>query len=453
MTFDSREFDDLANRSVSAGSTVSWPAPETASGWRRGLSGLLLFVSACCCWMALPGPVARDVRRAMVPEAAAAVSAPELASPKLFRRTRPIEEIRVGQRVVARNPEITDAERDTWPAEPDWSTCQLVRLEMPREDGAVLHIDLLRPREWLKERQAAVANWIELDLPEMGASGPALVREIGPCPPIEPGSGKVVTATFRHPPATQVLNVTFTDSRADAAFTRAVATALEDASETIGVTDNHPFWSVDRQEFVPIGEMAVGERVVTYHGDTKRIASKLPRPGPQEVYNLEVYAEHVYFVGDSGVLAHNNCAYEKYADTYLDVTSRSKYTREDVLGAIEANHGVKLTDGDLKKMRAYYREQLGVTHLNASDVVSGYTGRGRVADLSNWALGGKTYTLDVSGVSYSGHFSKLNEAFGAAPSGFTWHHTHVKNQFQLVPTSIHNLSKSHLGVELWALQK
>ena len=58
---------------------------------------------------------------------------------------------------------------------------------------------------------------------------------------------------------------------------------------------------MDRQEFVPIGE-----RVQTYHGETKRIASKLPRPGPpKQVYNLEVYGEHVYFVGEHALLAHN----------------------------------------------------------------------------------------------------------------------------------------------------
>jgi hypothetical protein len=45
--------------------------------------------------------------------------------------------------------------------------------------------------------------------------------------------------------------------------------------------------------------------VQTYHGETKRIEQKLPRPGPQLVYNLEVYGEHVYYVGDSGLLVHN----------------------------------------------------------------------------------------------------------------------------------------------------
>ena len=105
-----------------------------------------------------------------------------------------------------------------------------------------------------------------------------------------------------------MLDVTFVDESLWQVQGAKQAEGLTPASDAIGVTDNHLFWSVDRQQFVPIGEMEIGERVQTYHGETKRIASKLPRPGPpKEVYNLEVYGEHVYFVGEQALLAHNSC--------------------------------------------------------------------------------------------------------------------------------------------------
>ncbi|MDP1563049.1 MAG: polymorphic toxin-type HINT domain-containing protein [Pirellulaceae bacterium] len=73
----------------------------------------------------------------------------------------------------------------------------------------------------------------------------------------------------------------------------------------MGVTANHPFWSVDRAEFVQAGELTIGERLQTLAGDTLWVQQKLPRPGPEPVYNLEVHDEHVYYVGTSGILAHN----------------------------------------------------------------------------------------------------------------------------------------------------
>ena len=72
---------------------------------------------------------------------------------------------------------------------------------------------------------------------------------------------------------------------------------------------NHPFWSVDRQEFVQAGSLEIGERLQTLSGDVKVVQQKLPRPGPQPVFNLEVHNEHVYFVGEDGVLVHNTGPY------------------------------------------------------------------------------------------------------------------------------------------------
>jgi hypothetical protein len=41
---------------------------------------------------------------------------------------------------------------------------------------------------------------------------------------------------------------------------------LEGDTEPTGVTDNHPYWSVDRSTFVPAGELRTGERVNTEFG-------------------------------------------------------------------------------------------------------------------------------------------------------------------------------------------
>ena len=290
--------------------------------------------------------------------------------------TRPIETIRVGDRVIARNPQVSDAERAAFSVEPDFSQWLWLKLEMPKADGGVLRVEMLRPETWLLDqigfvvedrrprlpelteellseatsderaevaaevdpaaplvslsplrtiyreigRRAALLNesgielrglTVELDLPEMGAVGTAVIADIGPCPAIQSqeaaGGGHVVTATVQHPASEQVLDVSFSG-----------------AAEPIGVTANHLFYSADRQEFIPIGEMEIGERVQTFEGETRRITQKLPRPGPATVYNLEVYGEHVYYVGNDGILTHNSCS--KYVYIIRDtITKEVKY--------------------------------------------------------------------------------------------------------------------------------
>lgn len=72
---------------------------------------------------------------------------------------------------------------------------------------------------------------------------------------------------------------------------------------------------MDRQEYVQAGQLEIGERLQTLHGHTKTVVSNLPRPGPKsDVYNLEVHAEHTYFVGEDGVLVHNAKSYAEIAE-------------------------------------------------------------------------------------------------------------------------------------------
>ncbi len=211
-------------------------------------------------------------------------------------RTEAIETVRLGMRVRGRNPLFTDRERASW-QEPDFSSWRAVSLTMRKSNGGQLDVRLLRPASWLARQNAEVGSTVELDLPEMGASGPALVTVIEDAPPIEERAeidgGSVVTGRFAH------------TSGADEQL---VSLHVEDGNEPITGTSNHPFWSEDRQAFVEAGELKPGERVRTAHVGVVRV-TKTERgpPASRRVYNLEVYGEHVYWVGSQGVLVHNNC--------------------------------------------------------------------------------------------------------------------------------------------------
>ncbi|MBL8892500.1 MAG: hypothetical protein JNL67_21165 [Planctomycetaceae bacterium] len=146
---------------------------------------------------------------------------------------------------------------------------------------------------------------VELDLPELGISGPAWIVDLEPAPLVPAGPGQVVTATFKHASA-NVLDLVLTNTP-PTNLSSPPSALSSSPTDSIGVTANHPFWSVDRAEFVQAGELQIGERLQTLSGDIHWVQQKLPRPGPEAVYNLEVHDEHVYYVGKEGVLAHNAC--------------------------------------------------------------------------------------------------------------------------------------------------
>ncbi|HEX5442423.1 MAG TPA: hypothetical protein VFW87_01280, partial [Pirellulales bacterium] len=157
-------------------------------------------------------------------------------------------------------------------------------------------IDLLRPTEWGQANEVGAGRTIYLDLPEMGAVGDAQVMGIGPCPPIDQGPGTVITGTFKR----------------ESDGSHVVELRLEGQEEPTGVTDNHPYWSVDRQKFVEVGNLRVGELVDTEFG-SRHIESVRPCFYREFLYNLET-SEHVFRVGSLGALVHNSCVLTRYAD-------------------------------------------------------------------------------------------------------------------------------------------
>ena len=74
--------------------------------------------------------------------------------------------------------------------------------------------------------------------------------------------------------------------------------------ETITGTTIHPVWSVDRQEWVPLAELAQGERLQGLDGLAVVLSVSLSRVS-QPVYNIEIHGEHVYQVGELGLVVHN----------------------------------------------------------------------------------------------------------------------------------------------------
>lgn len=201
----------------------------------------------------------------------------------------PIRDLRVGDWVLADNPQAPDAE--TAPA--DLTALRKVTFELRDEASGLTTVALLRPAAWIADRGIYPYATVPLDLSELGAAGDAVVTSVGPCPRIAPAPGpgySLVTGTFTHERAAEGVVVDL---------------HLEGLDKPIGVTLNHPVWCVERDDFVPVGDLAVGNHLRDAAGAPVRLTAIEPRAGPHTVHNLEVHGRHVYHVSKLGILAHN----------------------------------------------------------------------------------------------------------------------------------------------------
>ncbi len=160
----------------------------------------------------------------------------------------PIEQIRVGQRVVtynsAQNAHTTEVDPKTW------KKLSLHAVDIWEDGTRDEHfIETLQPLNWILANQIEVGgpSPIPFDLQEMGGNEglQATVTKIDDCPSITAGCGRVVISTITHL-NNHCCEVVLTDG------TR---------SETITTTERHPFWSSSRQDWVKAIELREAERV------------------------------------------------------------------------------------------------------------------------------------------------------------------------------------------------
>jgi hypothetical protein len=66
----------------------------------------------------------------------------------------------------------------------------------------------------------------------------------------------------------------------------------------------HPVWSVDANDWRPIGQLHVGERLKALSGEPSITAITVPHC-VSDVFNLEIEGDHVYRLLSDGILVHN----------------------------------------------------------------------------------------------------------------------------------------------------
>jgi hypothetical protein len=96
------------------------------------------------------------------------------------RSTLAIEEVTLGSRTVGENPNRDDY--DLGFGLPDENTWRQVHMQLDRDDGVLVDIQLMRPRDWLDSVGLTEGVEFHVSLPHTSVSGIARVLEIGPCP-------------------------------------------------------------------------------------------------------------------------------------------------------------------------------------------------------------------------------------------------------------------------------
>ncbi|MDA1166181.1 MAG: hypothetical protein O3B13_24055 [Planctomycetota bacterium] len=247
--------------------------------------------------------------------------------------TQSIQALCIGQRVVTFLPHERRGDAPVEPTSGEWAAHRLVTITLWFEDGEFINMQLLRDPGWFRTHQPEVGSLIYLEMPEMGVQGEGIVESIEPCPPIESGQGRVITATFHHSTG-ECLDI---------------HTAGRD--ETISATGGHPFWrsgsefessagsrsaskqfeltlttdedglwqldsevlvmdGLEREHCGLPGEWAMAhslepqDLLATLAGSIEITSIDEPSSS-QPVFNIEVDGDHVYRVGESGVLVHN----------------------------------------------------------------------------------------------------------------------------------------------------
>ena len=208
--------------------------------------------------------------------------------------------------------------------EPDQATWAKLSITVERSDGGIVDAELIRPRAWILANGICAGRLLPLNLPELDVSGLAMVTSIDNCPPISDGEGSVVTARF----VTREVHVVASVDVLGANGT----------VETITGTTIHPIWSVDRQEWVPLAELADDETLHGLDGLAVVLSVTLSRVAAP-VYNIEIHGEHVYQVGELGVVVHNTCA-DEFAGLVGTIATRPAHLPSGVFPALVVNSQV-----------------------------------------------------------------------------------------------------------------
>ena len=184
-------------------------------------------------------------------------------------------------------------------------TWQIGKFVIEEDDGSLVEIEANRPKTWYSENNVnAIGDKAHFYMPEIGINGEATLLSIRPT--------VINTTNFALNESGQV------DRPVITTFKRYAPVVYDyhfSDGTMIGATPEHPFFSVDRNAYIAVGDLQLGEQVMTAGEKVVKFLAGKQREKGEPVYNFEVWREHNYYVGskESGefLLVHNACSFPK----------------------------------------------------------------------------------------------------------------------------------------------
>jgi hypothetical protein len=129
---------------------------------------------------------------------AEAVKNPELDGSSLGiivdkKLVTPIQHVPLGARIATRNPRRWEVDQAPEPNKETWA---LITLSIERSDGAIVDVEMIRPKTWISSNQIFPGRVLPFNLTEMQIEGLAKITGVTDCPDISSSEGSVVTARF-----------------------------------------------------------------------------------------------------------------------------------------------------------------------------------------------------------------------------------------------------------------
>lgn len=195
--------------------------------------------------------------------------------------------------IIGKDPYTSDQQRsrDQYEInETDWYSVSFEGVHTSSVCDLAMHYD------WIKQNKYAVDAVVNMNLPEQGISGPFKITSIKHIIPQKKPVDEDEADDYEYRPVTGL----FVHESNDVWKIK-----FDDGTE-LGVTNNHPIYSVSKGDWQHAGHLEIGEEVLAKSGNAKVVCKERDLT-VQPVYNLEVKDLHNFLVGDLGVVVHNGC--------------------------------------------------------------------------------------------------------------------------------------------------